>query len=400
MKYPDNQLNFIIISQQPWDIEIGSNCKNIAIELSKEHKVLYINSPLDRITLYKNANDPAITKRLNVIKKKEAGLIEIKENLWNLYPDCIVESINWINNEVIFNALNKRNNTKLAKSIQKGIEQLNFKNYILLNDNEMFKGFFLKELLQPKVSIYYSRDFMLAVDYWKKHGKKIEPKLIGKSDICFANSTYLRNYCKQFNQNSHYVGQGCDIDSFQNSHLKRPDDLSQFNNKIIGYVGALNSFRLDIDVIETIALHFREYEIVLVGSEDEDFKRSALHQMKNVHFLGQKHVEELPAYVNAFDLCINPQIINEVTIGNYPRKIDEYLALGKPIVATATQTMEIFKDYVYLANNKEDYINLITLALEENNDILVANRIKFVSGHTWENSVKAMLDQIFTFLNR
>ena len=50
---------------------------------------------------------------------------------------------------------------------------------------------------------------------------------------------------------------------------------------------------------------------------------------------------------------LNPQLLNEVTIGNYPRKIDEYLAMGKPTVATKTEGMSVFADYTYLAEDKE-----------------------------------------------
>jgi glycosyltransferase involved in cell wall biosynthesis len=85
-----------------------------------------------------------------------------------------------------------------------------------------------------------------------------------------------------------------------------------------------------------------------------------------VHFLGAKKMEDLPLYVKAFDVCINPQLVNEVTIGNYPRKIDEYLAMGKPTVATSTTAMEVFADYCYLANNKEGYIKSIEAALSTN----------------------------------
>lgn len=42
-----------------------------------------------------------------------------------------------------------------------------------------------------------------------------------------------------------------------------------------------------------------------------------------------------------FDVCMNPQLVNEITIGNYPRKVDEYLALGKPVIATKTLTMDL-----------------------------------------------------------
>jgi glycosyltransferase involved in cell wall biosynthesis len=300
---------------------------------------------------------------------------------------------------LIFDILNKRNNKKLSRSIQKAIKKLGFNEYILLNDNEMFKGFYLKDYLKPLVSAYYSRDYMLGVDYWKKHGERFEPKLIAKSDICFANSTYLADYCMKYNPNSYYVGQGCDIDDFKNNESLVPEDIKGLKGKIIGYVGSLNGQRLDIPIIEAIALHFTDHQIVLVGPEDEDFKSSNLHAISNVHFLGQKPVSSLPAYVNAFDVCINPQVINEITIGNYPRKIDEYLAAGKPVVATQTITMDIFKEHVYLASNKKDYITQVDNAIKENNELLIAERIKFVSTHTWENSVNLMMDQIRGFLS-
>ncbi|MDN3585403.1 glycosyltransferase [Pedobacter aquatilis] len=388
----DNDI--IIIGQQPWDTEIGSNCKDIALELSKNNRVLYINSPLDRITLLRGKNDDKIKKRINVIKNKEQGLIKIKDNLWNLFPDCIVESINWINYHNLFNFINKLNNKKLATSVKSALTELGFRNTILFNDNEMFKGFYLDVLLKPDLSIYYSRDYMLGVDYWRKHGEYLEPKLISKSDICFANSTYLADYCKQYNQDSFYVGQGCDIDDFANRNIDAiPSDLP-LDKPIVGYVGALNTIRLDIEIIEHIAVACPDINFVLVGGEDEVFKNSLLHSIDNIIFLGQKPVEDLPKYINNFDVCINPQLINPVTIGNYPRKIDEYLSLGKPIIASSTKTMEVFKNHVYLANSKEDYVQLIRQAIKENNQELIDERIRFALTHTWENSVDLMRVQI------
>ena len=100
-----------------------------------------------------------------------------------------------------------------------------------------------------------------------------------------------------------------------------------------------------------------------------------------------KLISDLPAYINAFDVCVNPQLLNEVTIGNYPRKIDEYLAVGKPVVATATDAMSVFSDHVYLGKGKEDYVRLIELALAENSPARSQARQSFASSHTWENSV-------------
>ena len=380
--------DIVVVGQQPWDTGIGSNCKNIAVEFSKHNRVLYVNSALDRITKIKQKDDPKVQKRLNVIAGKEKGIVPLGKNMWNLYPDCLTESINWIKIRPVFNILNRANNQKFARSIKNAIKELGFRDIILFNDNDMFRSFYLKEFLSPAISIYYSRDYMLAVDYWKFHGVKLEPKLIAKSDICMANSTYLANYCKKYNVNSYYVGQGCDLDMFSNHWgTTIPPDLQPIPHPVIGYVGALQCIRLDIDLLEYIATQKPEWSIVLVGPEDDAFKASRLHQIKNIHFLGSKNTTELPGYINSFDVCLNPQLVNQVTIGNYPRKIDEYLAMGKPTVASATEAMSIFAEHTYLAKSKEEYIHLITKALTENMPALQNARRAFAASHTWENNV-------------
>src|SRR5690606_9879082 len=150
------------------------------------------------------------------------------------------------------------------------------------------------------------------------------------SDLCVANSEYLTNYCKKYNKKSYYVGQGCKFDLFKEKKLGViPDELKSIDSPIIGYIGALTSLRLDLELIEYIARKSPDWNIVLVGPQDEDFRNSKLHYLDNVFFLGSKEPAQLPTYINAFDVCMNPQALNDLTIGNYPRKIDEYLAMGK-----------------------------------------------------------------------
>jgi len=380
--------DIVIVGQQPWDVAIGSNCKNIAVELAKNNRVLYVNSALDRITLLRNRNEAGIIKRRNVIKGNEDGLTPVIDNLWTLYPDVLIESINWIDNSALFDLLNKRNNRLFAKSISKAISLLNFKDIILFNDNDMFKSFYLQEFLKPTTSIYYSRDFMLAVDYWKKHGERIEPLLISKSDLCVANSTYLSEYCKTYNPSSFYIGQGCELDIFKSdSNFPPIAAIAHLSGPKIGYVGALQSIRLDIDLIGHLARQRPDWNIILVGPEDEVFLQSDLHEISNIYFLGSQKPEDLPAYINAFDVCINPQLVNQVTVGNYPRKIDEYLAMGKPVVATNTPAVGIFGDTVYLAADRHEFVAEIAKALDENSADRVEKRIALAHSHTWENSV-------------
>ena len=380
--------DIIIVGQQPWDTDIGSNCKNLAIEFSKHNRVLYVNSPLDVKTKYKGKLDPKVQKRVAVINNKADGLEQISENLWTYYPDKTIQSINWIGNNTIFNLFNRFNNKRFATSITKAVKRLGFKNFILFNDSDIFRSFYLKELLLPAISIYYSRDYMVAVDYWKKHGVVLEPQLIAKSDLCVANSPYLADYCAKYNPHSFFVGQGCDLSLFTSKDgFSMPEDIKLIDRPVIGYVGVLQSIRLDMELLKYIAVKRPEWSIVLVGPQDEEFKISDLHTIKNIHFLGAKDGSQLPAYINSFDVCINPQLVNEVTIGNYPRKIDEYLAMGKPTVATKTRAMEIFADYAYLGETKEDYINLIQKALDENTTELQNKRKTFAASHTWENNI-------------
>lgn len=395
------KLNIIIIGQQPWDTEIGSNCKDIALELSRYHQVLYVNSPLDRITSIRDRKLESSQKRLKVIHGKETGLISIKENLWTYYPDCIVESINWLNSAFLFDFINKINNRRFHKSILKAVNSLNFKDFVLFNDNEIIKCFYLNSLLAPGLSVYYSRDYILATPYWKKHGVRLEPMMIAKYDLCLANSTYLSDYCQQYNRESYYVGQGCDLENFSSEKaLPKPVEYQESFGPVIGYVGALQSIRLDVELIEYIAMVRPDWTIMLVGPEDEKFKRSKLHTLKNVVFTGLKPQDELLRYISSFDVCINPQMVNELTIGNYPRKIDEYLAVGKPVVATETRAMEIFKPHVYLAKDKEGYVELIAQALRENSPELKQERKAFAATHTWENSVKSIFQYIVKALDR
>lgn len=383
--------DFIIVAPQSWEFEIGSNAKNIAHELAKSNRVLYVNPPLDRITYFRNKSKPVIRQYEDVIKGRKSGLIQIANNLWNLYPEYISESINWIGLQVVYDFLNRRNNRKFADSILEAARQLGFQKPVIFNDNLIFGGLYLKEFLAPSKYIYYIRDYLIVQPYFRKHGVRLEPEIMRKSDAVVANSLYLQEYAQSYNQQSHYIGQGCETDMFNPSAVKLvPEDIRSISFPKIGYVGSLTSMRLDIELLLFLAEKNPSWNIILVGPEDEPFRSSRLHELSNVHFLGKKGPEELPSYVNQFDVCINPQALNPLTIGNYPRKIDEYLAMGKPVVATATRAMDVFKDHVYLASGPADFNDQIALALSEKDPGLITKRIHFAQSHTWENSVEEL----------
>ncbi len=385
-------MDIVVTGLQSLDSDIGSNSINIAYEFAKHHRVLYVNYPVDRFTMWRERNDPKIIKRVNVVKGKENGLIKVQESMWNLYPATILESISQIGNPWLFDFLNRINNKRLAKEIRKATDVLGFTDVVIFNDSDMFRSFYLKEMLNASLYIYYSRDNLIAVNWWKKQGIRIEAALIHKSDLALANSVFLSNYCRKFNPHSYYVGQGCDVTAFNKKLINEiPEDIKNIRGPVIGYIGALYKLRLDIGIISYLASQRPDWSIVLIGPEDEAFINSDLHKLQNVHFLGSKPPNTLPFYLNCFDVAINPQILNEVTIGNYPRKIDEYLAMGKPAVATRTEAMSVFEGYTYLAGSKEEYLKFVELALKENTPEKETAREAFARSHSWE----ANLNEIY-----
>jgi glycosyltransferase involved in cell wall biosynthesis len=380
--------DILVSGLQDFDIAIGSNCVNLAKEFAKENRVLYINFPLDRISKIRYPDHPLIKKRIEVQKGQRDALIKITENLWSYTPDCTIESIAKLPFNRFFDFINKRNNKVFASSIRKVIQELGFKDFVFFQDSDIYRSFYLKELLNPELYIYYTRDNLIYTDYYKYHGARIEAKHMAKADLVVANSSYLADYGKEHNNNSFYVGQGCDFSLFDISReFVKPEIFNKLTGPVIGYIGALKTLRLDIQIIEHIAKEKKDWNLVLVGPEDEEFKNSDLHSLENVHFIGEKPVDELPVWLKYFDVALNPQKVNEVTIGNYPRKIDEYLAMGTPTVATKTKAMSVFENYVGLAETKEDYVTLISKALESDNEKLRKERIAFAKSHTWENNV-------------
>ncbi|HZY81987.1 MAG TPA: glycosyltransferase [Cyclobacteriaceae bacterium] len=387
--------DIVIVALQSWDFEIGSNARNIAREFARHNRVMYVNPPLDRFTRIRKRNEEKTQRFLRVINKENSGLKQVEGNIWNLTPDFIAESVNWMSAS-FFDLFNKRNNQKFADSIRAAMNELGFKDIILFNDNFMFGGLYLKKFLTPDIYCYYIRDYLVVQPYFGKQGKRLEPEIIRTSDVVVANSTYLQEYAAQYNKNSFYVGQGCEVEMFDEKLVnEKPADLANIKYPVIGYVGFLTSQRLDIPLLIHIAEQRPGWNIVLVGPEDDAFKASKLHELKNVFFPGRKKPAELPAYVRYFDVCINPQAINQLTIGNYPRKIDEYLAMGKPTVATNTKAMEIFAAETYLAATPDEYIQQITKALAENDSALREQRVATARSHTWENSVKDIYEALF-----
>jgi len=391
--------DIVMVGLQPWYFKTGCTAKNIAQMLAPANRVLYVNVPIKRSAFYSRKNDQLVQPHIDVLKQRRDNLKLIGPNLWEYYPETLIDSVNWLPTTQTFKLVNRLNNRRFARNIRKAMTTLGFKDIILFNDNDIYNGFGLKELLKPSMYIYYLRDWLQGFAYWKKHATVLEPELIRKADAVLANSPYFVEYSTAFNPHTYYMGQGCDFEHFNPANVSNiPEDLAALPRPIIGYIGAIDSQRLDPEIIALIARNHPSWSIAMVGPEDAEFQKSFLHQIPNIHFLGRKHFNLLSSYIAGFDVCINPQLQNEITRGNYPLKIDEYLAMGKPVVATRTPTMKIFEDHTYLADRPDDYEDLIKKALETTNSPgKRETRIAFAHTHSWENSMLAFYQAVHDF---
>jgi hypothetical protein len=155
------------------------------------------------------------------------------------------------------------------------------------------------------------------------------------------------------------------------------DDLA---TPLIGYFGSWASW-FDVDLVRTVAQKHPEWTFVLIGSGPADM--SGLSQLANVKLIGEVPYHSLPAYLSEFDACIIPFKLLPVTATTDPVKFYEYLAAGKPVIATDLPELRPYRDMVCLAGTPSEFEQSIKRALAEDTDDKRRQRKAFAQRHSW-----------------
>ncbi len=151
---------------------------------------------------------------------------------------------------------------------------------------------------------------------------------------------------------------------------------------IVGYYGAIADW-FDLELMIFIARSRPGYTFVLLGSVLE-LDVSDLERLPNVRLLGQQPYETMPQYLYHFDACLIPFKSNHTTAATDPVKVYEYLSGGKPVVSVALPELEPFRDLLYLAADREDFLAQLDRALIEDDPHMVEQRRSFAAQNTWE----------------
>src|SRR5262249_8044177 len=127
----------------------------------------------------------------------------------------------------------------------------------------------------------------------------------------------------------------------------------------IGYVGVIKR-QLDFALLRSLAERRSDWSFVLIGPlrhfPGDEAEIEELTGKPNIHLLGYQDVAALPAYQGLLDVCTMPYRVNAYTDCIYPLKLHEYLASGKPIVATPIRTLKDFSTVVSLASGVDAWV--------------------------------------------
>ena len=68
-------------------------------------------------------------------------------------------------------------------------------------------------------------------------------------------------------------------------------------------------------------------------------------------------------WVHSFDVALIPFQLTELTLCTSPVKVYEYLAAGKPVVATALPELQLMGDWVQVAENADQFTQHLGAAM-------------------------------------
>lgn len=225
--------------------------------------------------------------------------------------------------------------------------------------------------------------------------KSLDEVMVEQADLIICVSKPLfRYYQSKASHKVHYLPHGVDFEHFASHEYKPqqpPLELRNIPHPIIGYYGTLTEAN-DIELLQHCVKHRPEWSFVLVGNITEGDYRSVL-AFPNVHALGYKPYEELPAYAACFDVCILFWKVYDWIQFCSPLKTKEYLALGKPVVSVRIPEIEEeFSDVISVASNKLEFLDALGYELRTDSPEKTRLRQAKVHNFTWSEYVAKVSD--------
>jgi glycosyltransferase involved in cell wall biosynthesis len=156
---------------------------------------------------------------------------------------------------------------------------------------------------------------------------------------------------------------------------------------IIIYIGALWGDWFDWELLDRLAVALPHYAFVLIG----DYHGECERPRSNIHFLGLKDRDTLPAYLAYSDVAIIPWKVNEITHSTSPIKLFEYIAMGLPVVSTDFKGLPD-STLIFRAVSSQTFIELVEEAIhfQAEEDQIMA----FIEKYSWKTMLGNLQSQL------
>ncbi|MCF0055035.1 glycosyltransferase family 1 protein [Dyadobacter sp. CY356] len=252
--------------------------------------------------------------------------------------------------------------------------------------------------LNPEIVVYDCMDELSAFQFAPPRIKYIEQQLLKKADVVFTGGASLYEAKKSSHQNIHAFPSSIDKAHFKAARtvLPQPADQASISGLKLGFYGVIDE-RFDKELIREISAKRPDWQIIVIGPVVK-IDPATLPYADNIHYLGSKTYQQLPAYLSGWDLALIPFLLNDSTRFISPTKTPEYLAAGKPVVSSAIRDV-VFPyaklGLVSIGKDAETFITAIESELIKSADQRWLEEVdEFLSDKSWENTFASMLKLI------
>lgn len=251
--------------------------------------------------------------------------------------------------------------------------------------------------LQARLRIYDAADldWTFTRRWNRRHLQAALAEAVGSADLVLTSSTALAQHLPPGRGPVMELLNACDVKHFDRESVV-PLALEGLPQPRIGYIGAVDERAFDSRLVAAVARGRPEWTFVLAGPVDRRVA-AQFTALANVHLVGPVPYEELPGVVRGFDVCLIPYRVGERIDYVQPKKLFEYLAAGKPVVATALPALARLDVPYHLGSTADAFAQGIADALLEGDPAAVRARRRCARAHTWElrgRTLRSLLDSV------
>jgi glycosyltransferase involved in cell wall biosynthesis len=377
-----------LLSTADWDNPFWTNKQHVAVELARRgHRVLYVESlGLRRPSASMQDLRRVLRRAFKALQFPRA----VRPGIWVWSPLVIplqrYAAIRWINRRL------------LAAGLSFWSRVLRFRPQLLWTYNPMTLQLLPTQRFQ--ILVYHCVDEISAQPGMPSHEiERAETELLRAAHLCFVTAEGLLEPRRAINAETYYFPNVADYGHFARARdplTAIPADVAALPSPRLGFIGAISGYKLDFDLLRTVAERQPGWSIILIGKVGEGdpwTDLAALRGLRNIHLLGPRAYGVLPAYLKGFDVAILPSARNEYTAGMFPMKFFEYLAAGCPVVSTDLPALRTYASLASLAGDAEQFIEGVRGALAGRCASL-DERLGAAQSQTYEHRTERMLSLI------